>query len=387
MFKRDALTRACYLPIASWAYFLYCLGALLPHLRAEQGTTFTLVGLHGTFVAVGGLVAGIAATFIVRRMRRRGAMAAACALVATGCLALTLVRPLPATLTVALLIGLGGSTIVQVVAPALGEHHPGHGASALSEGNALASLLGLTAPLLVGAGVALGLTWRPAMLLPVALMALSAFLVLRVPPDPALDGVPGDASAARGPHRPLPRPFWALALVLMCCVAVEFCMTTWSADLLRERTTLSAAAASAGVSAVVGGMAVGRAVIGRLALRIPAPVLLLGAIVTALAGWAVTWSMTSTWGAIAGLVLTGLGIAGQYPLGVSLVLRATPGQEDQASGMLSAGVSIAIGAAPFTMGALADAFSTHTAFLVVPGLLLAALAISLISRRAAVRTR
>jgi predicted MFS family arabinose efflux permease len=330
-------------------------------------------------------VAGVVGTLVVRRLRRRGALVVAAAGVAVGCLALTLVGPLPATLAVALLIGLGGSTIVQVVAPALSEHHRGRGASVLSEMNAVASTLGLTAPLLVGAGVALGVTWRPAMLLPVLLMAASCVLILRLAPEPAIDGAGGPDPGPRAPAGPLPRAFWALALVLMCCVAVEFCMTTWSADLLRERAHLPPAGASAGVSAVVGGMAVGRLVIGRLALRLASRVLLLGALVTALGGWAVAWTTTTGLGVMTGLVLTGLGIAGLYPLGVALVMGATPGQEDQASAWLSGGISIAIGAAPFAMGALADVASTHTAFLVVPGLLLAALTISLLNwRRAAV---
>ena len=66
-------------------------------------------------------------------------------------------------------------------------------------------------------------------------------------------------------------------------------------------------------------------------------------------------------------------MAGQFPLGVSLVLAATPGQQDAASGRLSIGISASIGLAPFLLGALADSKSIRAAFLIVPALLGAAL--------------
>ena len=43
-------------------------------------------------------------------------------------------------------------------------------AAALAEGNAVAAGTGLVAPLVVGAGIAAGLTWRPAVLLTLPLL-------------------------------------------------------------------------------------------------------------------------------------------------------------------------------------------------------------------------
>jgi fucose permease len=272
-----------------------------------------------------------------------------------------------------LVIGTGGSILVNGANPSLSEHHGEARAAALSEGNAVAATLGLVAPLAVGAGVALGWGWRPAALLVIPLTALVAVLLRRVPADtPALDAVLARRSGSAGR---LPGPFWLFAAALVCCVGIEFVCTAWSADLMRTRVGLSAAAASAAVTAVVAGMAAGRALLGRLALRLPARRLLAAALALTVIGWLVTWTSTTAPLAVAGLVVLGTGIAGHYPLGMSLVLAAVPGRADRAASVVSIGIGVSSGAAPFTVGALADATSTHAAFVVVPGLVAVASAL------------
>jgi fucose permease len=154
--------------------------------------------------------------------------------------------------------------------------------------------------------------------------------------------------------------------MIMASVGIEFCCTAWSVDLLQQRTTLSPSAASAGLSAVVGGMAAGRFAIGRLAVRYSSRRLLLAAFGLTVVGWLVTWTATVPVPALVGLALLGLGIAGQYPLGAALALAAAADHADAASGRMALGLSLAAGITPFTLGALADATSTHTAFTAVP---------------------
>jgi predicted MFS family arabinose efflux permease len=50
---------------------------------------------------------------------------------------------------------------------------------------------------------------------------------------------------------------------------------------------------------------------------------------------------------------------------------------------MSVAIGCAAGGGPFLLGALADATSTHTAFLVVPGLMVAALVLLLVTPRPA----
>lgn len=363
---RDEVTHAGYAILATWAWFLYGFGALLRPLGDEQGISRTTMGLHSLALAGGALVAGATALVVVRRLRRRGAVRLGLLLVAVGSTLLCLGRSPVMTVPAVLLVGIGGSTLVNSASPTLSDHHGPAAAAALAEGNAVAAGVGLLAPLAVSAGLALGLGWRPAVLVVVPLALGVALLLRRVPRDtPALDAVLPPRSG--GPGR-LTGTFWLFAGVLVTCVGIEFCCAAWSADLLRQRTGLSTATASLGVTAVVAGMAVGRAAAGRIALYRPARSLLFSFLAVTAVGWLVTWVSTAPAAALAGLALTGLGIAGHYPLGVSLVYGAAPDREDQATGVLSLGIGLSSGLLPFTVGALADATSTHAAFVVVPAM-------------------
>jgi fucose permease len=369
--QRDGITHTGYLVLASWGWFLYGFGAMLPQLGRDQGINRTITGLHSLALATGGLIAGWFAVALVRALRRRGVLQLGGVLVITGCLLLAVGGAYTwASLVAVLVVGTGGALLVNAVNPTLADHHQEHGAAALAEGNAVAASCGLVAPLVVGGGVALGLTWRPAMLLTIPLV-IGMLLLLRRQP---LGSVALDTQLAprSGRSSRLPSAFWSATAMVMACVGVEFCMTNWSADLLREQVGLSAATAAAGVSAVVGGMTLGRIGTGRLALRHPPRQLLLIAIGLALVGWIWLWLSLTPWAALVALFITGVGMSAHYPIGASIVFANAGGQRDQASGVLSIGIAIAAGGSPFALGALADATSTHAAFLVVPVLLLAA---------------
>lgn len=330
-----------------------------------------MTGLHSLLMSTGAVVAGVLTVRLVRALRRRGGVLLGLGLVSAGITALCAGGSPLVTLPAALVAGTGGSIMLNASNPGLSDHHGETAATALSEGNALAAGVGLLAPLAVGLGVGLGLTWRPAALVVLPLGLLTVLALRRVPRGtPALDAVP--PPRPDGGHAPLGRRFGLLTAALVLGVGIEFANTAWAADLLRLRTGMSPGAASAGVTAIVAGLTVGRLVAARLALRVPPRTVLLGSLGLALAGWALLWTTTSPAVALAGLFATGLGIAGQYPIGVSLVYAAVGAQGDRATGIVSLGVGALAAVTPFVLGALADATSTHTAFLVVPVLVVAA---------------
>jgi MFS family permease len=78
------------------------------------------------------------------------------------------------------------------------------------------------------------------------------------------------------------------------------------------------------------------------------------------------WTADQTWLAIVGLFVAGLGYGAQYPLSIALLLETAPGATDAAQARATLAGGLAIGVAPFLLGALADAVGTHTAFVVVP---------------------
>ena len=377
---RDRVTWLTYGQVGLYGYFLYGFSPSVSLLRDEEGFSRAVAGLHGTALAVGALVSALVVAPLVRRFGRGPVIWGGLAVLAGGVVVYVTGEVLALTLFGAFLGSFGGSFAITSSAAVLTDHHGPRGASAVTEANATAAAVGLVAPLVVAAAVSVGAGWRVALLfvLPILLALGLAGRAVRVPP-------PGEPDVSAG--RRLPARFWVSWVVLTAGIAVEFCMVLWTADALRDRTGLSAAAAATGVTAVVAGMAAGRLAGGRLALRRSVDSLLLGAVATAGAGFAVFWLARSPTVAFAGLAVCGLGIALFYPLGVTRAIAASQGRPDVASARGGLGAALAVGAGPFGLGALADQVGIHAAMLVVPGLLaVAALGIRLDRHPALSRT-
>ncbi|MDT0167369.1 MFS transporter, partial [Actinotalea sp. AC32] len=183
------------------------------------------------------------------------------------------------------------------------------------------------------------------------------------------------------------RTFWLFWGAMLCGVAIEFATTFWAADLVVSRTGAGPSVATATISALVAGMTASRLVLGPLSMRKAPEKLLLGAYGVAAVGFAVLWTATSPAVAVAGLVLAGLGYGAHYPLAVALVLRESGGRPDQAQATSTVGTGMAVAVAPFLLGALADAFGSHRAFLLVAGLLVAGGVLVALGVRSASRDR
>jgi fucose permease len=97
----------------------------------------------------------------------------------------------------------------------------------------------------------------------------------------------------------------------------------------------------------------------------------------------VFWTAPTAALALAGLGLTGLGLALQFPLAITRAIALSGGLPDLANARSSLGVGSAVGVGPFVLGALADRVGPHPASLVVPVLL----ALAAIGVRAGARDR
>ncbi len=388
---RDQLTRAAYAYFALWGWFLYSFGPTVPLLRHEEGTSRAVAGLHGTALAAGSLLSATISVPLARRFGRRRVVLLACLLVALGIVLLVSLRGPALTVPATLVIGLGGALGLNAVNPILADHHGERGAGAIGEANAIATACGILGPLAIGAGVALGLTWRGATVLTLPLAATAVWLLSRAPNEPALV-VPGRRPAALGAEtggdtavddqtglpalevdRGVPPvAFWLAWLVMVACVAVEFCTTFWAPDQLRGHAGLGADTASAAISGLLVGMTIGRVLAVPLTARFSVSQLLSAAIGVSLVGWFVLWTATSLVVGVLGLALMGLGLALQFPLSLVRTMDASGGRPDVANALASVGTGLASGLAPFALGALADRVGVHSGFLLVPGLLLAA---------------
>lgn len=371
----DATSVAAYATLCTYTWFLYGVGPALPLFRDELGTSSAVAGLHSLMLAAGIVLSGLLGVSLGRRWHRYGVarrgvlIFTICVLLFTGGSMLTGVE-LFVTLPAMLVIGLAGGLALNVSTTVLQEHNGVLGPAMLSQGNAAAAGVGLVTPLAVGAATAAGLTWRAAMVLVIPFAITAWILITRHRTVPAYAAVP--VGSERFTLRGLPQAYWLAAMAVVCAVAIEFCMVTWTPDLLTARTGMSPGAASGSVSAVVGGMAVGRLLVGALARhRGPLGLFLVGVAVTC-GGWVLVWLSTNPFAAVAGLFIVGLGVAGQYPLGAAMVMALSGGQPDRAIAVMSIGVGLASGFGPFILGALADQIGVKTAFLVVPVLCAAA---------------
>ena len=157
----DGPTRLEYVQLAFWAAFLYAFGATQALLRDEQGTTRSIAALHGTALAVAGLIGALLTARVIDRWGR-GKVIRVCALgAAAGVLLYSVPQgTLPVTLAGAAVASFFGTFLLISINAFLLDYQGRAGPTALTEANALASFAGLVAPLAIGLGAATFFGWR-----------------------------------------------------------------------------------------------------------------------------------------------------------------------------------------------------------------------------------
>ncbi len=382
---RDRLTLTLYGPYTVWGWLLYSFNPSAPLLGHDLRISDALVGLHGTAMAAGGLVAAFLAPRAVLWWGRRRAMLGALVLVVVGIAGL-LTGPLLAwTLAAMFVLSIGGNVLIASTQVGLALHHGPAASAAISEGNAVGSGVGLLGPLAVGAAVSIGWGWRPGVLVTAVLAVVVIVVIARLPDSESLPrraapvAVHDDRAAAR---RRRSRAAIMFVGGVVAAVGVENATTYWSTKLLIDRTGAGAGIAAAATAGLVAGMTLIRLIVGPLSLRVAPAHLLVGGFLFNIVGWTVLWTTTSTGVALAGLVLCGLGVGVQYPLSIALLLAASPGHSDRAQGDATLWGAVSIGIAPFLLGWLSDQVGMHTAFLAVPVFALLGAVVAMLGGRA-----
>ncbi len=376
---RDAGTRMAYVTLATWAFFLYFVGPVTPLIAEQLAVPLQTAGMIGVALAAGLVLSGALGPLLILRVgRTRTAIIAALGL-ACGTLLLAVVASFPAVLAAVLLASATGSLLMNVAMAALADRHGPAGPRAITEANALAAWVGLTSPLLIGLVVGLGWGWRPASVV-IAVVALAvAGILTRVPvpegppPDHALSAADTIVAAPQDDttDAAFPVRFYVSLVAVIAAAGAEISLSFWGGVLIAEHTGTDLAAATAMLSVMIGGIAVGRTAGSGLARRFPVTTLVYASLVVALAGFLVVWITPDVVVAAGGLFLTGLGLALLFPLTSSIALGHGAGRSDRAIAIISVVIGITMGAAPFALGAVAAAVGVTTGFLIVPALLLA----------------
>jgi MFS family permease len=381
---RDRTTWLAYVHIGLFGYFLYAFGPSIALLRDDQGYTRTVASLHGTAMAVASVVVGFLGVHVVRRVGRGPFLRLGSALMGLGILIYTGFSPLWLTLLGALVASAGGTAIMVGVNAFLPDHHGPAAARAMSEAHGLGATMGLLGPLAVGLGVAVGWGWRAGLL--VTVVGLIALEIVRGNHLEEFDGPHGhpDDEPGHAPRGPLPRRFWVALAVFGMSAGTEFCLTLWGSDLLRDRAGLGEAAAAAALVTIVGGIAVGRVAGAPLVSRFDPDAVLMATMALCGAGFAIAWLSAAPVPMLVGFAVTGVGLGLQAPLAIGRAVIAADGQADRGAGLTSVAAGIASGIAPFALAAVADQLGVHTAFLIVPVLLIVGI---LLVRAAPIPTR
>lgn len=365
-FRRSRFTWLAYLLLAFYGFLLNSLGPITPFLKREMGLTYTVSSLHFTAFAAGILLVGLVGHRVIRRAGRRRSLWIGAAGMSAGTLLLCTGRTPAVTIPASLLMGLVGSLILIIVPSALWEEHGERCAVALAEANVLASSLSTAAPLLVGWLATVPGGWRLGLGI-VALAPAGLYFGLGKTSVPAQ--VPPAAGAEGAPSWPLPKLFWFYWTGLILSVSVEFCMISWSGDFLANGLRLGTARGSQLTSLFLGGMMLGRLAGSRMVQRVAAPRLVVGSILLAACGFLLFWLAGAAVPVLAGLFITGLGVASLYPMLLSLALGTSPGQAVQASARATLASGLAILASPLILGGFADALGIARAYGVVVVLL------------------
>jgi fucose permease len=323
--------------------------------------SYTVSSLHFTAFAVGILLVGLGGHALIERIGAWRALWLGAAGISVGALALVAGRSVVITIGASFCMGLVGSLILVLVSSGLSDRHGGLLPVALSEANVIASLVATAAPLLVGWLAPLPGGWRLA-LVTVAFVPLVMRLGFgRVAfPEPA-----SRDEESPSEKQPLPGLFWVFWATLFLAVSVEFCMISWSADYLATSLGMLKANAAQGVSLFLGGMIVGRLAVSRLVQRFSPRRVVMGCVLVAAAGFALFWTTRTVVPGLVGLLVTGLGVAGLYPLLLSLSIGVAKNNTVQASGRATLASGSAILLLPLVLGRLADMVGIRLAYGVV----------------------
>ncbi len=361
-FHRTSITWMSYLFLGFYSFLISMVSPAMPFLGTELGLSDTLTALHVSAFSAGVIVTGLIGERIVARLGRRRMLWMSIFIVAGGCIWFILARNVVLTLGSCLLMGFFGSWVQVVVQALLSDEHQEHRAVALTEANILASIGSAIAPLAISTLQRTVLGWRAALVAATFAVPALAFAYFRqsVPEEHQ----PADTTGKTSER--LPARFWMFWVLMFACVALEWCMVFWCSFYMEREVGLTKIDAVTVMGFFMAISVLGRFIGSRLTRRFRPTVLLAGAILTLLVGFIPFWFAWSKGLAIGGLLLSGIGVANLFPLAMAITVAQAPHLPNIASARISFGVGLAILSAPLTLGWLSDRMDLHTAYAVVP---------------------
>ncbi len=365
--KRDRVFWAIAMQVAIVNFYLGGFGPAQPLLRAQQHTSLTIAGLHGTAMGVASILAGLLSPKLVHRFGRATTSWIGLGFFSIGIVIFVFSPPIQFTLAATFITGFGTLTVVNAMVTQLSHHFPLAPSSAVSQASGISSVGYVIGTLTVGVIAGTHFNWRLGLLV---VIPASVILYLLARTVIAGEHIP----EASGPQKgTLSRNFWISWFGYVACISTEFATTFWAAALLRNRIGSSAAVSTICIVAVGSGMGLGRWFGPQLLKRAALDTQFKIVLVTQFVGFAGLWFSHTLWFSLIALLAVGLGLSMQFALASQRLIGFSQGRPDLAIGRSSLGSGLAIAAAPFLLGLLGDHVGISRAYLMVPVLIVIAL--------------
>ena len=359
-FHRDRFFWVVAVQTAIVNFYLGGFGPAQSLLRADQGTSLTIAGLHGTAMGVASIFAGWANPRIAHRFGRSKASWIGLSIFITGLTLFVISPPVYITIPATLVTGFGTSIVINTMLTKMSHHYGKAAEVAIPQANGIASVGFVTGTALIGTiAIVFPQLWRLGLLLALP-VALVLFFVGREKDED--EHVPDEEGPQGGK---LSRSFWIAWVGFVACISSEFATSFWASALLKDRVGSTAAISTVAIVALGTGMGVGRWYGGLVLGHLKLDTQLLSIIALQFIGFVSFWLSHNMILSLFCLFAVGMGISMQFALSSIRLIGLSDGRPDLAIGRASLAAGVAIAGAPFLLGLLGDNFGISRAYIMV----------------------
>ena len=363
-FQRDRFFWVVATQTAIVNFYLGGFGPAQSLLRADQGTSLTIAGLHGTAMGVASIAAGYANPHLAHKFGRAKSQWIGLGIFLLGLSLFVISPPVFLTIPATLIAGFGTSMVINTMLSSMSHHYGKAAEVAIPQANGIASVGFVTGTALIGTIASLYPNfWRLGLLLAIP---VAVILVLVGREKDTEEHVPDESGPQSGKMSPT---FWLAWAGFVACTSSEFATSFWAAALLKDRVGSTAAISTVAIVALGAGMGVGRWYGGLVLKSFKLDNQLLLLVALQFIGFTAFWFSHSMIISLICLFVIGLGISMQFALAAIRLVSFSDNRPDLAVGKLSLAAGIAIGGAPFLLGFLGDNFGISRAYIMVPVLI------------------
>ncbi|MFM2144644.1 MAG: hypothetical protein RI899_432 [Actinomycetota bacterium] len=368
-FTRDKTFWTIALQVTILNFYLGGFGPAQPLLRADQGTSLTVAGLHGTAMGIAAICAGLSNSRLVHYFGREKTSWIGMWLFCIGVLIFVSFKSVAFTLSATFIGGVGTSIVINNMVTRLSHHFKQATPLALPQSSGINSIGFVFGTIAVGTLAGTAISWRFGLLLTIPATIILYFFSRDKNRDPH------DRDISVRQRGKLSRTYWIACFGFFICICTEFATSFWAAALLRDRVGGTASAATLAIVALGSGMAFGRWYGAIVLKKLKLDQQLITIIILQFIGFGIFWFSHSLMISLVTLFVTGLGISMQFALSSLRLIGFSDKRPDLAIGISSLAAGSGIALAPFMLGVLGDSFGISRAYLMVPVLILIALAI------------